>query len=231
MADIVRAQVTIPRDNGVPADAITNTFHFASTIFTGVGTQTVVDALDEFYNEVVANNYSPGMFLSENLNGANARVKIYSLDDGEPVGAPLADEPLPITVSTGDALPDEVAVCLSYQAAVAQGQKQSRRRGRIYLGPLGVVASSQSGNYVVIDSFTGQLLADAGARLINRDMGGVKWVVFSAKDYTDSNGVVHHKKPPQAADAWYEVDNVWVDNAFDTQRSRGPKATARYVAS
>jgi hypothetical protein len=42
----------------------------------------------------------------------------------------------------------------------------------------------------------------------------VKWVVYSPK-----------------LDAFAEVDNLWVDNAFDTQRRRGERPTARTVVA
>lgn len=233
MAALVRCQVVIPKDNGIPADAITNTFHFHAELANDGGPQAedlVVDALDEFYNDVVANNVSVGLLMSKNLNGAAARVKTYSLDDGEPVGPPIGDDPLPINLSTGDALADQLAICLSYQAVPAAGIKQSRRRGRIFIGPLSVGVQAMSGGWVHIDPFASQLIADAGARLVHHDTNGLQWVVFSAKDYTDSNGVVHHKKPPQPQDAFYTVDNCWVDDRFDIQRGRAQKSVSRSVA-
>jgi len=139
-------------------------------------------------------------------NSRYVRVAVY--DSEAPKGTP----PLAVKESTSAAAPSssvprEVAICLSFYA----GQNQPRRRGRIYLSPalrgltsLGVRPSTQLQNDILAmaQDFSGLGGAD------------VDWCVFSRLDNT-----------------YRKVTNVWVDNEWDTVRSRGMRSDARVAAS
>jgi hypothetical protein len=104
-------------------------------------------------------------------------------------------------------LPREIAICLSFYA----GSNRPRNRGRIYL-PCYLLSG------VTIDqrpSATVQQVALAFATVSNSsfpDVGGVdvQWVVWSPTD-----------------DAAKPITNGWVDDEWDTVRSRGLRPTTR----
>lgn len=103
-------------------------------------------------------------------------------------------------------IPREVAVCLSYYATV----NQPRRRGRVYLPAsiLGFVAGSRvaAGDLTIALAW--------GPALFKALPAGSAAVVFSRKD-----------------NAAYPITNYWVDNEWDTVRSRGLKSTTRSLGT
>lgn len=105
------------------------------------------------------------------------------------------------------AIPREVALCLSYYA----GSNRPRYRGRLYI-PIGVVAGTTA--QVRPTASHQQKVAD----LVNlfESLGGanIDWVVFSRVD-----------NEPR------KVTNWWVDNEWDTIRSRGLRAETRQVGT
>jgi hypothetical protein len=102
-----------------------------------------------------------------------------------------------------------VAIALSYRATPSAGLNPARRRGRIYIGPLvttassGVPARPNAGSRAVfVERFVNlrtSLLA------VGYELG-----VYSSTD-----------------NAFHGIDQVWCDDAFDTMRSRGVRATGR----
>lgn len=127
------------------------------------------------------------------------RTRIYNMSDAEP-RQPLADRSFNHVKSTALG-PREVALCLSYYA----GSNTPRRRGRIYTGPWNTSdMTSRPGlpsRNALLDFATG--LANIGG--VN-----MQWVQYSPTTGDFSN-----------------VTNVWVDDEWDTMRSRGRKATSR----
>lgn len=208
---ILRAMVIFPRETNLPADATTNTWHFNTDGSDDEGAAAdVATRLDSFYNG--ANVFqSVGKYLSREIVGANVRLKVYKLSDPEP-RTPIYDELMPVTEGTaGDALPSEVAVCLSYHLAPASGLPQARRRGRIFLGPL----SSQAQAFISGECYvSSDIITDAttaAARLRNADTADLKWSVYSPTNNT----------------ALAPIAGGWIDNAFDIQRRRGVSPTSR----
>lgn len=106
----------------------------------------------------------------------------------------------------GNAGPAEVALCLSYYAGV----NQPRRRGRIFVGPFasGPVGTERP------DPGLMQLLLDFASDLSS--VGGVD-ALWSQYSRTDND--------------YNDVTNWWVDNAWDTMRSRGATPTQRVSGS
>src|SRR5687767_10337010 len=105
----VRAQVSIPKDSGLPEDAVVNTFHFAtSSPPTVAELDNIETALLDFYMGAGAEYGSVTLcsFMSRNLNSP-ATVKYYNLADPTP-RVPLRTDTLAMVFpATDNGLPDE----------------------------------------------------------------------------------------------------------------------------
>lgn len=210
---IIRAQVIIPMLSALPEDACVNTFHFNSTGGTlATDLDTITDLVQDFYFATPTGEGGPiRAYWGAQVDEDDVHLRLYNLSSPEP-RAPLRDTDIGVEGSvSGTGLPDEVALCLSFQAPQVSGSPQSRRRGRIFFGPLGQNALSGTvPNNRPDAGFVGRL-AQAGEDLMNNAAAtSAPWVVYSPTD-----------------DAGYLVDNGWVDNAFDTQRRRGVSPTTR----
>lgn len=201
----IRAQVSLPMDSGLPEDTAMNVWHFFADAGDDATANLIAAALKAFYDTV-------DTYLSTNINAAGAVVEFYNLADPEPrvpfhsvnIGADM------ITSTT--ALPDEVALCLSFQAAQISGVPQARRRGRVYIGPLGqnAAGAAAAGNRPAAAFITAMVNAGTALSTASDAAATWSWVVFSR--------VLNLGDP---------VVDGWVDNAFDTQRRRGVDATSR----
>lgn len=200
---VCRAMVTIPKDSGVPEDAITNVLYFDADATSG-SAASITTALSTFYTAVMPQ-------LSSTLNPTAAKVRFYNMGDSEP-RAPYADNFLTIGATTGPLTgPPEIACVLSFQGDRESGVRQGRRRGRIYLGPLGYTGL---GNAETINVSTVDAIAAAGGALMDASDASSTW-----------SWVVYSQVPGHLA--WTVVTNGWVDNAFDVQRRRGIDPTYR----
>jgi hypothetical protein len=210
---IIRVQAVIPRDTGLPEDVSINTWHFLAV---GAGlpgwTTEIAAALQAFYTGV-------DQLLSP-LIASPGELKFYDLGNPQP-NPPYSV--VPLTLVPGGAsvpLPEEVAICLSFAGENVAGEVAARRRGRIYLGPLNSVTSAPVDGRVRVDAETrGTIVAAATALMTASDAtANWTWGIYS---------------PTQAAeggdpDSWFTpVERGWVDDAYDTQRRRGPKTSAR----
>jgi hypothetical protein len=200
MADNI-VQVALAHDSALPEDVTVNTFAFyTETAKDAVAAASIVGQLNTFYQAF-------DNFLSSLLSGVGV-VKFYDRADVKPrvpwfLGA-LSLEPGPT------ALPGEVALVLSFRAAAVSGSSPARRRGRVFLGPLAINT---------MDAATG------------RPLNSVLNEIASAASSLRAAGA---SDPAWTWQVWSEMDNVgreinngYVDNAFDTQRSRGNDPTAR----
>lgn len=204
---VVRVLVALAHISALPEDSATNTFHFAtSTPPVATELDNIETGIENFY---LADGGAWGgdslvEFMSRELSGA-ATVKYYNLDDPTP-RAPIRTETFSFTPpATDNALPEEVALVVSFQGTPISGEPQARRRGRLYIGPINGSANTVDGRPTT--AFRNRLRL--GAENLMADVNTV-WGVWSP---TDS--------------AFVTVTNGWVDNAFDTQRRRGQAATAR----
>ena len=127
------------------------------------------------------------------------RVRAYDMSDTPP-RVPVA-EAIDTMIPGGAAGPREVALCLSYYA----GQNVPRRRGRMYIGPWqeSVMAERPTGP-------TQLRLQDLAGAISGLGGINVQWVQYS----------------PTTGD-FTNVSHWWVDNEWDTVRSRGLSGTAR----
>lgn len=198
---IVRAQVSIPAASTVAEDTVTNTFHFTTTGWDETIRGSIAGGLQALYE-------SWDTYKSSLMAWPSARVKFYDLSEPEP-RVPIDDISLSLsTHPTGTPLPSEVAVCMSFRAEYVSGSSQARRRGRVFFGPLNQVSGDSTGR-VAAAALT---LFQGGAQTfldLSDSAADWAWVVWS----------------PTAATA-YPVVGGWFDNAYDTQRGRGVRATS-----
>ena len=131
-------------------------------------------------------------------------VKVYDALHAKP-NPPLVERQVGVDFTFSSKNRD-VALCLSYYSTY----NRPRYRGRLYIpseflsGTIGVRPDTQQ----ITDALNFRHVLTTGMP------PNTNWVVYSK-----ANG------------ASYGVSNVWVDNEWDTQRSRGLRGTTRQVAT
>lgn len=135
---------------------------------------------------------------------AQTRVKLYDAQADAP-NYPLATKVRQTGASPPAQVPREVACCLSYYA----GRNVPRKRGRLYIpaaawmtGPGSLTGRPSDGVQTRVSELVSVFAALGG---VNCD-----WVVFSRRN-----------------DDADKVTNWWVDDEWDTVRSRGLRPTNR----
>lgn len=210
-----RVQVAFLRDTGLPEDECVNTWHFITPGDVGDSVSAINALLDTFYS-------SCQTFISSGLTGG-ARTTYYDL--AQPNPRPPVDVNSIVISTGGNPLPGECAVVLSFQGIVVPGIPQARRRGRLYLGPLTATSSSvATGGVRPSGALRDTIVAAAEALMDDTTTPGLIWCVFSpttAGPEPWSSG--------ELTNAFVTVVNGWVDDAFDTIRSRGLAASTRTV--
>lgn len=130
--------------------------------------------------------------------------KAYDMSDPEP-REPIDEYTMSFAASSAAGAPREVALCLSYYA----DRNTPKRRGRMYVGPF---RASDMGLRppTALRTTLGTLAAGISG------LGGinVQWV-----QHSPTTGEFHN------------VTDWWVDDEWDTMRSRGLKATTRNVGT
>lgn len=221
-----KVTVTIPRDSGLPADNTVNTFWFrtglAEGVFTSGEADTVADVLARFYNDP-----SPGgpatavRNYMASVHGDELIIKFYDHDTVLPAGTqriPYQTRERVLGAKSTSTMPEEVALCLSYRAALESGTNPARRRGRIFIGPLGenAVQTISDGRTRPPAELQNALIYGAQELQLGiRNIGAnFDWGVYSPTD-----------------NAFNVIAHAWVDDAFDTMRSRGPAPSGRLELS
>lgn len=155
---------------------------------------------------------SMSSFVSPAVAGSGHTVKIYdvgALPDAPPLRTGFFDLSHSFTTTP---MPNEVACCLSYHAEPQPGVNRQSWRGRMYLGPFCTTAiEAVAANARPGATFKAQILNTGAiffANLLDLSGSGSKAVILSKK-----TGFA------------YPIDNVSVDDEWDTQRSRGLRAT------
>ena len=217
---IIRVQCNIPSDTALPEDDCINTWHFLT-----VGAATVADACDDAVLQL-------GVFyaaIDANLAGGTAsplRLKCYDLADPEP-RVPHLEVTSALTPSVGVNFPNEVAVCLSYRGELLSGTNPARRRGRIYIGPLTAATGTQATGDMRPNSTFRNVLANAASDIIVAGAtADARWVVFSP---TLAGPPPWDSGTLEASSC--DVQAGFIDDAFDTVRSRGVRTTTRTLFS
>jgi hypothetical protein len=202
---LMRFQVALQDDSMLAKDQYVNTFHIANLDGTGtISFAPVAAALTTFYNNFKA-------YLSPTIATADGTIKMYNVN-AEKETPPVDQEALVFATEPGTlgaALPYEVASCLTYHSFPQTGAvKRQSWRGRIYIGPLnvGTVDSTRSGRpspafLTGVTNFAKTLAESIHA-------AGYHWVIAS-----------------KVQQRLYPVINFYMDDAWDTQRSRGNRPT------
>lgn len=202
VTNLYEVQVRLPKDSAIPADEVTNTWWFARTDlaeWTATDNGVVTTWLTAFYNSVMP-------LISATVNSSALPYKTYNDGDPRPRSPRFTGNLTPTALTATQFGPDEIAMVMSFQADRVSGSVQSRRRGRVYIGPIGQLNSDRppAGNITT--------LRNAGSTLVAASLAHptMRWVVHS-----------------RANNGYSVVTNGWVDNAWDVQRRRGVRATSR----
>lgn len=217
------AQVSLERDGAIPEDVIVNSWHFEGDDNTAFETDRARwdDLAPGLTSRLVTFYQSLGVGWAQTLSG-NGEVKLYDFSDAKP-RIPRYQEPFVFTPGTS-AQPGEVALCLSFSAAAEAGANPARRRGRVFLGPLSAsstVVMTEGADARPPAAFR-QSVIDAALVMATGVADAARLAIFSPRTLA-LGGTVD--------EAWNDAVNLWVDNAFDTQRRRGADATARTTAT
>ncbi len=221
---IVRSLVVLSRKSAIPRDQIVNSWHFGTPpgAVTGTMLANISTELTNFY--VTLNPYL-SQVISNDL--AVHLIKHYLVTPGAPgaaddtTGSPLQTDSFTLTPApTKSPFPSEVAVCLSYRGNLTGIQEESggfrpaaRRRGRIYIGPLNESA-------YLMDPVIKEPKVNPGFRTLLTQQANV------LHDALDANGIAWGIYS-RAGASFTDAESVYVDDAFDTIRSRGERATSR----
>lgn len=207
--NLVLAQFYFQGPSGLPTDRFVTTTFWRDDA--GAGLEAVQQKVGQAWDDFLSFTGSGG---SKNLGGwipgqlQGPYVKCYDLSVPPPRTPADAGLTWSFTQGTGDPLPREVAIVCSYH----NGGPGPRNRGRFYFGPL-------TSDVVQDDATTGRTspqnqvrvgLAEAMANWVNNPPAGITWMQLSRVN----------QQP-------YPVGGGFVDDAFDTQRSRGEEPNAR----
>jgi hypothetical protein len=208
MSQILVTQARLDRTSGITADAVVNTFHH---ILDTDGDAAAVTGAGQIHGALVTFYAAFDQLLANTLSGA-VTFKTYTLAHPAP-RAPVVTGATTLGTLGADALPGELAVCLSYRAAQVSGVPAAQTRGRIYIGPLarGFLSTTVAGDVrPLLTSNTS--IRNAAIGLANA--AGPDWCVWSPTTLT--------ARP---------IIEVSTDDAFDIQRRRGAAPTSRVRAS
>lgn len=196
---------------GLAEDKVVNTFHFFHATSAYVDhVETAIDAVQSFFQGTGFSEnaqFQPiEAYLSPWLSGF-WEVRAYDLSTPK-IRVPIIRPFTQASFGSGVGLPEEVAAVLSFHGGPPAGR---RRRGRTYIGPLnmsGAALPTSSGdrsrpsNNLIAD------LAKAATRMLEVDP---TWCIRSSLP----------------SENFVPIVGGHVDNAFDTQRRRGPDPNAR----
>jgi hypothetical protein len=200
----------------LPEDRFVNVFHFhdPTLLPPGPAVDACLDVVEDCYTGSISGGNSMGTFFSPYMMRAATLIG-YDLLSPEP----RTPVPRAITLggAQGEGLPEEVALVLSTHGAPPI---TARRRGRVYFGPLTngvstVVDGSNTTPSRPAQASAGQLVQAA--------------VAFGTKMVTDSAviGMPWCIRSTVPSENFVPITGGFVDNAWDTQRRRGPTTTAR----
>lgn len=212
---VFRAQAIFQGGSGFARDRYVNTFHFRDLENTALNPfggdfgsfgDEIAERVREFYEETTPAGTKVSDILSPYIQ-RDYEIRVYDLSNTEnPRPAWITEHTLP-AAGGADSLPFEVAVAASYYA----GRNIPRQRGRIYLGPVAGSALAADAGVPRVKPTLLTTLAEAMQRLASEGVADrTDWGVFSPTDNVCRG-----------------ITAGWVDNEFDTIRSRQPRATTR----
>lgn len=225
---ILRATAVLNMRTGKPDEAARNVWHFDAGAADTDTLTDVANAVGLFYTSL-ASYFGPGIDPAANA----CRVDMSVVTPGSPGESDDVVTPLlvsvPFTLGVGTSSypqPEQVAVCLSFNADLTGVSEESgltrprsRRRGRIFLGPLNqTTQQAPSGMYKarVADAF-------AEAVLDAYDTAHAAWV--------DDPDAPRHVIYSRADGIARQVNRLRLDESFDTMRRRKVAASSRFTRS
>lgn len=213
------ALVILQGASGLPEDRFLNNWHFAAP---DVATDEA-EALSAIQFELGTFYETIKEYLSSvALGAANLQIetRVYRADDPEPREALPVTLGVDISAFPAAGIPNELAVCVSFFSE----RNIPRQRGRVFIGPLAPAAMeagvSGAGDRRIAAACVTEM-ATAATGLLT----GTNGVVWATKSTRPQQVPLNPLPPP----IYRQVTDGWVDNAFDVQRRRGTKATARTV--
>lgn len=237
----ILAVATLPMRSGTPEDVVTNSFVFGGadgTIDSG-DFNDVRNFVKNFYN-AVPTGWSAGQTVASLISpavdrtGSACGIKYYDISghlDGSPHGSPFFAENFTLgAAGSSAALPEECAICVTIEAVDRENQlverpdgddpgtkvdrPRQRYTGRLYIGPChqGTTTTDANGMSLIADNprFIIQDSLKVQADALNTAEPAIFYGVWSRADA-----------------AVREVSHLVTDNAWDTQRRRGRRFTAR----
>jgi len=236
----VLASVVMPFQSGMPKDVAVNNWVIGGV---GAGMATgdrdaIITRIRNFYTTTLpAHAGSLEFYLSPAISRvADAcEIKLYDLTghlDGSPHGSPFFESPFtPDAAGLNDPMPEEVAVCLTLEAAGREFQlvetadgvdanalvdrPRQRYTGRLYLGPFNPNIKGAATQGMARPSST--ILT--ALRNLYRDQAELL--------FTDTEARAWFGVWSRVNENVRSIANVVTDDAFDTMRSRGASATVR----
>ena len=230
---LIKVQTVLERTSALPEDRVVMDMYFG----TGPADQSLVTvalieaALLDFWQGSRTTALSLSGYLATDVSRGvlSAHRRYYGKEPGEAdFGSPLiVNGWTPGAPPSATGLPDEACVCLSYHGDLTDISEEdgatrpaSRRRGRIYFGPLyaGAVSTGAGLPTRPLGALVSDLL-DAADDLLAASEAAATWSWVCAH----ASGTAGWSVVP--------VVGGWVDNAWDTQRRRGMSATTRQTFS
>lgn len=195
--------------SGLPEDRAVNVFHFVGTAAYAADGPSAAARVVTFYTGLTGAQVNPiGAYLSPWIQRA-AELRTYDLSTGPPRVPTITPITLPAALNNSG-LPEEIALVSTFFGSPPVTR---RRRGRMYLGPLnGAAAVINYGSTSAPSSPANQIVLDL--RDATKQLAVAADVQLSIRSTLPTPNFV-----PVAAG--------YVDNAFDTQRRRGPDPTSR----
>lgn len=243
---IIRAQAVLKHVSGLARHNAVNTFHFTG-VNNGVTLLDIANRVSDFYVTDLPDTgggIEPALKYMLSPAYRTLDVHLYevpgTLTDGRetPSGPPI----LTVLGSTDNLysgnttpLPAEVACCISYQGTPGAGVVQARRRGRIYIGPLNNGTSTKVSDVARPSASFRSTLQKCMLRLIQQVDDNAEFVVYS-RPYAGRAAIPRADRPdlpalPARPATTVNVDQIWIDDEFDTQRRRGGERTGRTLVS
>jgi hypothetical protein len=198
-----KLQATILASSGISADNVTNTWHLLTVDdMTAATWSATLAAFNTFYS-------GASFGFSPDMSAAGHTMKLFKMSDPEP-RVPQRTGTFSISLSGGTAGPSEIAICLSGKENPVSGGNIRKQRGRVYLGPWGTSTFIAS-------------RVPAGLRT---------QIVNAAKTLHDAILAISPQNVVMGVTSgtgtqFHPYDTLWVDDAWDIQRRRGVRPTAR----
>lgn len=218
-------QCELPYYSGLPRDVAVTTWAFWAP---GTPATELFDfwapKIESFWNDS-ASDTPVGLYIAPIVDrGPDAcRLTAYEVESPSvpALGNPIGEYKFTLALNADDnSLPLEVAVCNSFIGTGSPGIPLRRRRGRNYIGPL--VASAVT---------TDELLTDrkpvVTPSLLDAIRDGAKGLSDELETGSGSHGAWCVWS--RSVGAFLPILTGWVDNEFDTMRSRQVKATDRFT--